>query len=137
MREIKFRAWDKRRAKFHNSGNLHIEVSPQGTLCWSFGMEMCEPLIGKERDKWVLMQYTGLKDKNGVEIYEGDIIDTFHKKYPKQYPDNFYPNGTPAREVKWIVGQHHNGWNIYAGKNSQYEVIGNVWENPELLKETN
>lgn len=118
MRELKFRAYSK-------------------NLGMSRPAEFAE-LIGEPRTDFyefdVYMQYTGLKDRHGVEIYEGDVVDTLHKKYPKQYPEKFYPNGTPAREVKWIVGPHHNGWNIYAGKKSQYEVIGNIHENPELLE---
>ena len=67
MREIKFRAWDK-------SDNVWLEedqfvIYPQGIFDAWLGQD--EPL---EMDEVILMQYTGLKDKNGKEIYEGDIV---------------------------------------------------------------
>jgi uncharacterized phage protein (TIGR01671 family) len=66
----------------------------------------------------VLMQYTGLKDLNGVEIYEGDIV--------KEYASTRV-SAVLRFEVEW--GNH--GWNISTGL---YEVIGNIHENPELIK---
>ncbi len=63
----------------------------------------------------VIMQYTGLKDKNGVEIYEGDVV-SIGRKEPEIYV------------VKWI------GQRFYPALTSfTVEVIGNIYENPELL----
>jgi len=123
MREFRFRVWDKSRGKFHNSGNLHVQVSPYGQLCWSFGMN-CEPIPPNEADNWVLMQYTGLKDKNGVEIYEGDVLSI----------EGF------AVEVLWEqerakFSTQRNGSSFFSfSDNARFaEVIGNIYENPELL----
>jgi uncharacterized phage protein (TIGR01671 family) len=74
-------------------------------------------------------QYTGLKDKTGKEIYEGDIL-----KY-KQHLFNIVPEKFPIKikEVKWL--ECEGKWNVYetrAGE-SEIEVIGNIYENPELL----
>jgi uncharacterized phage protein (TIGR01671 family) len=80
-------------------------------------------------------QYTGLKDKNGVEIYEGDIVKTNDKYYPIN--SVIYYAG--------VINEHDGDWDEwYAGfcledvdhtpLNTDCEVIGNIYENPELLK---
>ena len=70
-------------------------------------------------DSWTLMQYTGLKDKNGVEIYEGDILETF-------------VNDSPIKgAMEW--NESAAMWSSFRPL-SGFEVIGNIHENPELLK---
>ena len=151
MREIKFRAWDKSRSKFHNSGNLHIEVSPYGTLCWTFGNQACEPLFGKERDNWVLMQYTG-RIASGKELYDGDIFrihdnnpDYFNKYAFECYWDGI---GWNARIVQGPDGGYDSDYtqnwlppikeDCYEPEDStSYIIVGNIYQNPELLKKTN
>ena len=78
-------------------------------------------------DKSTVGQYTGLKDKNGKEIYEGDIIE---------YTSNFGGEKTERLKVSYseIDGAFQIGWirTDYATRNG--EVIGNIYENPELLE---
>ena len=86
-----------------------------------------------------LMQFTGLKDKNGKEIYEGDVV-----KY-EILDDVFKHHGdTRIREVKWderaghyfLLGPlpgDHNPYRELYDFNSRAEIIGNIYENPELL----
>ena len=75
--------------------------------------------VGWEVDPATIGQYTGLKDKNGKKIFEGDIVK-FDKKY---------------YEVKYEMGQFFFGINMpIAYKRFEIEVIGNIHDNPELLK---
>ena len=84
-----------------------------------------------DRDDFELMQFTGLYDKNGKEIYEGDIVSGVNGSI----------NGIGMKftmSIKW--DDHRVGFNIPLFKNDYnpthyYEVIGNIYENPELLEE--
>ena len=123
MRKIKFRAWNKKEKKWFPAEKFALNS-------YAFIIEILDKKI---RQPIELSQYTGLKDKFGKEIFEGDIVETYHEKYPREYPGKMYPNGTGKRVVKWIMSEHHNGWNIYSGKKSQYEIIGNIYQNKELI----
>ena len=126
MREIKFRAWDGQKMLFDCiiKNGKYVEYSENDDF-YTFA----------EFD-YPLMQYTGLKDKNGKEIYEGDIIQF------KRNNEEFR-----RKEIQWI--NHYGQWNFPHLNNnesnykkditpkdildSSWEVIGNIYENPELL----
>ena len=73
-----------------------------------------------------LEQYTGLKDKNGKEIYEGDIVSVRNKNRKNEYDIGVVEFGKAAFRCPFLLGKYHSG---------QVEVIGNIHENADLLEE--
>lgn len=124
MRAIKFRAWDKEKKRFFEPEG-YSEDALIVYLNGDMGVLDNEPYESIHSDeankRFVLLQYTGLNDKNGVEIYEGDIVE--QKKQREQYR---------LFEIKWDRG-NMGFYFSHAGTNF-IEVIGNVYENPDLLK---
>ena len=116
MKEIKFRVWDNDlEIMSYSDSEIFIMFSNNG-IC--IGYE-----INDEIDDYELMQYIGLKDKNGEEIYEGDIVKFFEYKVI----DNIV---LPEEIV--IIKDIREGCDTL-GPSQYMEVIGNIYENPELL----
>ena len=125
MREIKFRAWLKEERKMVNVETLFIGIN---RLC--FGNSKTEDLFFRDFEEVELMQYTGLKDKNGKEICENDLISC--KKYKNIVV--FFENG--CFEVKY---SKNDTTNIICALDTLLEkymcqVSGNIYENSELLE---
>ena len=123
-REVKFRAWLKEEKKMVNVET--IDFTDKSTQYLEKNKIIDAYLLRRMIfDDIELMQYTGVKDKNNKEIYEGDIIIC---KYGPQI----------AMEVKWVdegfrtLGKYDRDNYVGFVKNSA-EVIGNIYENPELL----
>lgn len=132
-REIKFRAWDKKRKIMvgssypENWGNDKDEYWDD----WVY-IELAGVTSLSENKDFEVMQYTGLKDTNGVEIYEGDIVTAC-------YIDS-NGIGQKSNSMKVIWGHHAWGLEYGGGKSAPgitdwkwLEVIGNIYENPEIL----
>lgn len=117
MREIKFRFWnpDKFMMKDHNGWREDIGIN--------------EAIEASQRYGYKIMQYTGLKDKNGIEIFEGDIIDKKFKWIVAFEDCAFYAKNEYSRA--YLLPEIIRNRRI-AG--SPIEVVGNIYENPELLK---
>lgn len=117
-REIKFRAYNGEKMLFYNSW---FTLDEQRTLCFE---ETEEHRYVDDSDvdypsRVTLMQYTNLKDKNGKEIYEGDII---------RQRGNDWGEVFEVPEIDFL-----NGWTKLA-LSEPFEIIGNIYENPKLLK---
>jgi len=110
MRKIKFRAWEKIDKEMYQWEDLQCE-------------ELWDILHGNKR--YILMQYTGLKDKNGKEIYEGDIV-----KWLDDGSD--YPN--IITRIHPVIIKNLNNISPMFFDKTEYEIIGNIWENGEILK---
>jgi uncharacterized phage protein (TIGR01671 family) len=137
-RQIKFRAWDNQDKRMITNGCLGAGSSCQLIIIeWAGGLSLCNayglpdgtnPTFDKPvTERFEIMQFTGLKDKNGKEIYEGDILRAERWAFV------------------WIVqwDEKKARFNCIINKERKHndfipttvvEIIGNIFENPELLE---
>lgn len=137
MREIKFRVWDNIAKKYIDG--RYVSISGLGLLhVAKHIIKNCfRPPHSRKNPWYIVEQYTGLKDINGTEIYEGDIV----KYYPRHrgVPYRVYWADKSAKFLigrEGIIGQDLSSimHNLDTGRIA-LEVIGNIHENSELLEE--
>ena len=124
MREIKFRAFIKELNEIRE-----VEYINFLKKMISFPNKFCkEYYLNADFDEIELMQYTGLKDKNNKEIYEGDILfESFGEKYYKVV----FENGSFRAEFEGDFEEH--SFDLIDVVAQGCEIVGNIYENPELL----
>ena len=123
MNDIKFRAWVLGTGHMIYFDDFYGIEDVDWTLNWGSKKDISLIIDHVNKDGLKLMRYTGLKDKNGKEIYEGDIVEC--------------PYG--AKEVYWHRGiywlrDHDVSYSLHE-YNQPFEVIGNIYENTNLLRE--
>jgi len=135
-REIKFRVWDK------NERQMYPLVDFNQT--WISVPVMDEDgghLEQRKKDDVELMQYTGLKDKSGKEIYEGDVVkftekccDNAYSSFVINWDDisaSFVCSDFKGRYYRWLSSMKPD--THFSVKYESKKIIGNIYENPELL----
>ncbi|UXR50994.1 YopX family protein [Staphylococcus simulans] len=134
--KIKFRVWDSLENKMrYDIGVIEFNAFDKNVSALAFNHHLDDTGYGEIDNSqseyynalcFKLMQYTGLKDKNGKEIYESDIVRNL---YGELYV------------VEWLDGSfvltefYNGGYDHYIiDSSTEYEVLGNIYENPELLE---
>ena len=126
MRELKFRVWDNKNKKFLPESHFAILGSGKVIVTLS---GYYEHFTNKTQDDYVVQQYTGLQDSKGNDIYEGDIV----KATSDQYDNENFVGKVIFDEgcfLTWINKNDIRG--VWSG--DDIEVIGNIFENKDLLE---
>jgi len=138
-RPIKFRAWDTHLKKMWSAeemGRDELSLIPDGR--GFANVSSVSPNLTQWLNHLIPLQYTGLKDKNGVEIYEGDVLKGAPSGWKKEFQIFYLAEvyfGDCGWRAKEKVLDRELPIHIHMQGSYGVEVIGNVYENPELLEE--
>jgi len=119
MRQLKFRFWDSKSKKFEDE--FYISKGGVFDIYKDYGGMFTSDLVLEKKDV-IIQQFTGLKDVNGVDIYEGDIVEY------TQHMFNTDAVRTERKEIKWI--EYSAKFNVYETEAGQsgHKVVGNIFE---------
>ena len=131
MRYIKFMVWDKETKNICEVRNIDfISEMVQIKYQANYGV--------RELENVILMQFTGLQDENGVDIYEGDIINLSYEYFDGHFRDNEIVGKVYFEDSSFRMSYKKydeiREWRIDEPEILSIEVIGNIYENPELLE---
>lgn len=149
MREIKFRAWDKLTQKYWNIENWHFEDEYLDLI--EFGVSIADPnieRIWRKLNEVELTQYTGLDDVNGKPIYDGDIVEIntqsrdvgYYSEIDYKCLVTWYRGVFYCDVISYKIVQEEgyvvtvNSIDLADVEEEDIEIIGNQFENPELLE---
>jgi uncharacterized phage protein (TIGR01671 family) len=144
-RELKFRIWDKQNKTFLKDPTRYksLAIACDGRGVYIGHCDDCDV-----EDRYIIQQFTGLKDKNRKEIYEGDIVKYSRchcvsiEKSKGVFTSELIEDGDFVGEIIFIFPsfcwsydhKRYDDIENMTGASHRYEVIGNIFENPELLK---
>ena len=127
MREIKFRAWDRELKEWTNYSidDDLLMFYDKHAECWE---------IDLEGERFILCQYTGLKDNEDREIYEGDIVKAI--SFARWIGVVKYSDENQAFIFDDLDKKYRGRSTVFMNQfDDGFEILGNIYENPELLKE--
>lgn len=129
MKKVDFKAWDTKRKMFTNfmiNDNM-FKFMDKVTGVW---------FRDDEQKRFKLLQNTGLKDKNGKEIYDGDILKIQNSDfYSKKITDKYIGQVCFSRGGFFVLTDgHHTDFCLWGKSTATMEVIGNIYENADLLE---
>jgi uncharacterized phage protein (TIGR01671 family) len=133
-REIKFRAWDKELGFYEDDENIFINQN---------GAVYREDEGEWYKDRYEIQMFTGVNDKNGKVVYEGDVVRAWSQGFTSTFQIKWREDGGGSQMfILYPAWKNREMWHISSSREKDgmcydrgLEVIGNIYENPELLKE--